>query len=63
MRLLLIISFLFFASCGRKDMTNVNYSNRYSKICIDGHVYYKNGNQLSIKLNKWGRPIKCKYKD
>jgi hypothetical protein len=30
-----------------------------SKVCLDGHVYFKYANQLAIKLTDDGKPINC----
>jgi hypothetical protein len=64
-KMFLIFTVLFIAicSCGGNDYTNKDYVNRYNKICIEGHVYYRQAfgkyAVLAPKINDDGTPTKC----
>ena len=51
-------------SCNGYDWTNQESVSDFDKICIAGHVYYKqtirNSGYLSIKLTDEGKPVLCK---
>ncbi len=47
-----IFLLLFFLGCTPKIP-------EVSKICLEGHTYFKYSNQLAIKLTDDGKPIKC----
>jgi len=53
----------FALSCNGYDRTNKDSSDKFDKICIEGHVYYQrvagNAGYLSIKLDAYGNPVKC----
>ena len=51
MKFLLFLILIFFG-CSPK-------APEVSKVCLEGHVYFKLANQLAIKLTDDGKPINC----
>ena len=63
---LIIIILIFIIGCNGYDKTDEDASNKFDKICIDGHIYYQRkigyAGYLAIKLNDNGIPVKCEGK-
>lgn len=66
-----IFSIVIFISCNDIECNNtvtnkVNFPPRIVTICLDNHEYfyndYANNMSIAIKLNDFGRPIKCVVK-
>lgn len=64
--LIILFSLLFFG-CKLKIDAKINNSEKiisdqtetYTQICINNHVYYKFYDQLAIRLNDNGLPVRC----
>ncbi len=57
---------ILFCNCHNygRNRTNEDFSKKYDKICIEGHVYYffpgnGYGDSAVIKLDDNGKPVKC----
>lgn len=55
MKLILVLSLLIFG-CSPK-------APEITRICLEGHTYFKYGDQLAIKLTDEGNPINCDQKN
>ena len=58
-QIILLILCSLILSCNGVDNTNEDLGYMFDKICIEGHIYYRMGRQLAIKLDSNGKPIKC----
>ena len=58
-QIIILILCSLILSCNEVDNTNEDLGYMFDKICIEGHIYYRMGRQLAIKLDSNGKPIKC----
>lgn len=63
--MIFMIGFLIIDNCSNdiyvdsfnKEMQDKSYN--YSRICIEGHIYFSSFSRVAIKLDNDGKPIKC----